>query len=97
MFDISFGELIIVLLVGLLVLGPREMLRCLKTLKSIWADIKGYYNEFTQYLSRELDNDDFVKIVYDPEGNPQKVYDIDKLKPYLHTKKPKTKKGRKKK
>lgn len=97
MFDISFGELIIVFLVGLLVLGPREMLRCAKTLKTIWADIKVYYNEFMQYLSRELDSDDFVKIVYDPEGNPQKVYDIEKLKPYLHPKKPKIKKSRKKK
>lgn len=95
MFDISFAELLVVLLVGLLVLGPKDMLKSAKAMKRVWRDIKSYYTEFVEYLSRELDNDDFVKIIYDQDGNPQKVYDIEKLKPYLHET-PKKKKPKKK-
>ncbi|MDF3047666.1 MAG: hypothetical protein K0R73_784 [Candidatus Midichloriaceae bacterium] len=73
-------------IVGLIVLGPKEMVEVIRSLRKIWANIKEHYNEFLAYLSSELEensNDDYVKIILDQDGNPQKVYDLEKIKPYL--------------
>jgi sec-independent protein translocase protein TatB len=86
MLDISISEIIVVGIVGLIVLGPKEMVEVIRSLRKIWANIKEHYNEFLAYLSSELEensNDDYVKIILDQDGNPQKVYDLEKIKPYL--------------
>ncbi|MCE2991874.1 MAG: twin-arginine translocase TatA/TatE family subunit [Candidatus Jidaibacter sp.] len=86
MLDISISEIIVVGLVGLIVLGPKEMVEVIRSLRKIGNNIKEYYNEFLAYLSAELGetpSDDYVKIILDQDGNPQKVYDLEKIKPYL--------------
>jgi Sec-independent protein translocase protein TatA len=84
MLDVSISELALVGLVGFLVLGPKEMLSMIKSARSIITSLKSYYEEFIKHLNKELEaDDDYVKIIMDNEGHPQKVYDLEKIKPYI--------------
>lgn len=83
MFDISMSELMLVGIVGLYALGPKELFAAIKSVRSLVANLKAYYEEFMNHLSKELEGDDYVKIIFDDEGRPQKVYDLEKIKPYL--------------
>ncbi len=84
MLDIAISELILVGIVGLLVLGPKEMLSAIRSGRKAIAILRSYYEEFTNYLTKELEiDDDYVKIIMDDEGHPQKVYDLEKIRPYL--------------
>ena len=84
MLDISIAELLLVGIVGLLTLGPKELLAAIKSLRGLTAYLQRAYEEFMSYLNKELDDsDDYIKIIFDDEGQPQKVYDLEKIKPYL--------------
>ena len=83
MFDISLSEVILVLIAGFLFLGPRELARMIRTAKSYLTDIKTQFSEIEHEISEQLESDDFVKIIHDPKGKKQKVYDLEKIKPHL--------------
>ncbi len=80
---ISFGELMLIMMVALVALGPEHFLSSVKTLKSLADGFKSWYNDFINYLESEINGDGFVDIIIDEEGNRQKVYDVEKIKPFL--------------
>ncbi len=80
----SISELILVAIVGFLVLGPKELFASIKAIRSMILNFKAYYEDFMRYLSKEFESDDYIKIIFDDEGLPQKVYDLEKIKPYIN-------------
>lgn len=86
MFECSWGELSIVALVGLLVLGPEDMAMVVRQVKGAVAKIKAMGQEFTASVVEIGDISDLKKeaqklnedmrIIIDLEGNPQPTYDL---------------------
>ena len=86
MFDFSFAEIFVVFLVGLLVLGPKDLSKAINYSKNIIANIKRQSSELLDQLS---DNDDIneikthtneineeIKTIIDLEGNKQVTYNL---------------------
>lgn len=84
MFDVSFAELGLVGLIGLLLLGPKDMLQAIKYIKTFLSSLREKYDEYIKYFNETMaEEEPIVKIVFDEEGNPQKAYDINRIKPFL--------------
>ena len=84
MFDISFSELGLVGLIGILLLGPKDMLQALKYIKTFLSSLREKYDEYVKYFNEALTEEEpIVKTVFDEEGNPQQTYDINRIKPFL--------------
>ena len=77
MFDVSFGELSLVGLIALAVLGPQEMFRIYKALKKALSEVKDSLEKQLKILDE--DEDDLIDITMDDEGRPQKAYKLDKI------------------
>ena len=86
MFDLSFTELLLVAVVGVIVIGPKELPVVVRTVsrwvrdaKSVAADL---YNEFHRMgedtgiheAKREFEAE--ARYIIDDEGRRQQVYDI---------------------
>ena len=86
MFDLSWAEISIVALVGLLVLGPKEFAAIVRNCRKIIGKIKNIGQEFTDAIT-DMDevkdlkkeagkvNED-INMIVDLEGKLQKTYDI---------------------
>jgi Sec-independent protein translocase protein TatA len=83
MFDISLSEIMVVLLGGFLFLGPRELVRVMRTIRSYIWELKNQIFRIEREISDEIDSDDFIKTIKDADGIHQKVYDLEKIKPYI--------------
>lgn len=89
MFDLSWSEMFIVAIVGLLVIGPEELPSVVRNCKKVISKIKSTAKEFTSAITDidEIDdikkeaqklNDD-MKTIIDLEGKEQPTYDISDL------------------
>lgn len=83
-FNISFSEILLVLLVAILAFKPSELIDLAKTISGLATSFKKTYHEFIEYLRRELGEEDVVKVIFDEDGVPHKAYDLSKLEPFLH-------------
>lgn len=64
MFDIGFAELMLVLVVGLLVVGPERLPETVKTV-AIWVSrIKRQFSETRRDIEREIGADDIRRQIY---------------------------------
>lgn len=89
MFDFSWAELSVVALVGLLILGPKELQEIIRNIKKITAKVREIGREFAASLTgleevSDLKNEvkkvnDDIKRIVDLEGNLQDTYDISDL------------------
>ena len=92
MLDFSFGELALIALVALLVVGPKDLPVVLRTLGKWMGQCKGIADEFragfrsamedSSLTSLESDMHVFneeTKFIRDEQGNLQRVYDISDL------------------
>src|SRR5689334_8374900 len=73
MFNLSFGELLILGIIGLLVLGPKQLPRVAKILGRTLGDLKRSINEATSAVTSEMRTDIFAKQnknIIAPEANP---------------------------
>jgi Sec-independent protein translocase protein TatA len=86
MFDFSLAELGIIGVVALMVLGPAEMLQLLKYARKFTAAAKREYEKYFTELQDAVGETDLITIVFDDEGNPQRAYDLEKLKPVIRGK-----------
>lgn len=62
MFGISFGELFVIGLVGLVVLGPEKLPVVARTLGRIMRQVQSYTNAFKDELNRELHNAEILEL-----------------------------------
>lgn len=91
MFGLSLGETAVILLVALVVIGPKELPKVIKVVmqfvgyvKDIAADFKAQIEEVTKEsglneIRKELEADEVftqMPTIIDLEGKPQPVFDI---------------------
>lgn len=62
MFGISFGELFVIGLVGLVVLGPEKLPVVARTLGRMMRQVQSYTNAFKEELNRELHNAEILAL-----------------------------------
>lgn len=62
MFGISFGELFVIGLVGLVVLGPEKLPVVARTLGRMMRQVQSYTNAFKEELNRELHNAEILEL-----------------------------------
>jgi Tat protein translocase TatB subunit len=89
MFDFSFGELVLVVLVALLVVGPKELPRVMYAVGRWFGQFKGMTDDFREGFKtaiREHQLEDVekelttlhteIEYIRDQDGNMQRIYDI---------------------
>lgn len=87
MFDFSWAEMIVVLVVGLLLIGPEELPSVIKNVKEVFHKLKNMGSEFTASMLESAEIDDIKKeadkinkdihTIIDLDGNEQIAYDVD--------------------
>lgn len=95
MFNISFFELIIIAVVGIIFIGPEELPSVVKNLRKIFLYLKQTKDSIKEtitdmddvnYIKNELSEvDQSLKEIVDVDGNVQKVYDISNVMPEIKT------------
>ena len=83
MFDVSFSEITLTAVIGLLILGPKEFLQTAKAIKNWLSEIRTHVEEYTSYLTKELNVNESTAIqdiLYDEAGKAHTTYNIEKLK-----------------
>lgn len=84
MFDLSFSELLLIALLAVLLIGPRELPAVLRAAGRGWRSLRGIGGEFRQILEesgreimeeapRQAGSTGFIR---DDQGRLQQVYDI---------------------
>lgn len=93
MFDISFSELCLVLIVAAVLFSPHDILITAKNSAYYLRKIKKWYEEYSAYLYKELDlyhQKDVVRYIPDQNGIMREVYDLSSMQPNITSKKKKT-------
>ena len=62
MFGIDFSELVVIMLVALVVIGPERLPKVARTLGHLWGRGQRYVNNIKADISREMENEDFSKL-----------------------------------
>lgn len=62
MFDIGFSELFIIMLVGLLVIGPERLPKVARTLGALFGRLQRYVNDVKADISREVELEELRKM-----------------------------------
>lgn len=62
MFGISFGELLIISVVGLIVVGPERLPAVARTLGRLLRQVQDYTQSFKSELNRELHNAEILQL-----------------------------------
>lgn len=62
MFGISFGELMVIGVIGLVVLGPERLPAVARTLGRLMRQVQDYTNAFKAELNRELHNAEILEL-----------------------------------
>lgn len=85
MFDFSFSELGLVGLIALLVLGPKDMVLFIRSIRAFFSQIQDHYKKYINYLNAAINEVEeetkLVDMIIDQDGKYQKVYDISKIMP----------------
>jgi len=86
MFDFSFSEFSLVVMLALILLGPKELLRLYNNMRAKFLPIKQTIENEIGAIRREIDEEGVVEIIIDDQGRPQKSYNLEKLRPHLKKK-----------
>ena len=95
MLNISFFELIIIILVGIIFIGPEELPTVIRSVRKIFVHIKSMTNSLKESIN-DLDDIKYIKDevsdvkgslkeIVGLDGNIQKVYDISEVMPEIKT------------
>ena len=89
MFDIGFSEILLIAIVGLVVIGPKDLpvvirhvARFLRELRAVYAGLKGQMTQLMDEaglndLHRDVNTQ--MTTIIDLEGKPQKAYNVTEL------------------
>ncbi len=85
MLEVSFSEIGLIGIIGILILGPNEMINILKSFRRYVAIIKENYTQYVNYLNKVLIDQDepFVSVIFDENGAQHKAYNLEKIAPIL--------------
>ncbi|AIF80888.1 hypothetical protein I862_01625 [endosymbiont of Acanthamoeba sp. UWC8] len=92
MLGFSFGELVVVSVVALLALKPKELKALVRSWRKLSSQIQQYYQNYLSYFNEAFkeeseseaeDESDIVNYILDLDGNIQKTYDLSKIMPDL--------------
>ena len=73
MFGIDFSELVVIMLVALVVIGPERLPKVARTLGHLWGRGQRYVNNIKADISREMANEDFSKLKEDVQQVQKEV------------------------
>lgn len=89
MLDFSFGELALIVLVALLIVGPKDLPVVMRAIGRWMGQFKGITNEFRQGFKSAMEHTGLdgiekdihgihqeVRYIRDQQGNLQRTYDI---------------------
>lgn len=62
MFDIGFSELFVIMLVGLLVIGPERLPKVARTLGALYGRLQRYVSDVKADISREVELEELRKM-----------------------------------
>jgi sec-independent protein translocase protein TatB len=62
MFDFSFTELMVVLLVALVVIGPERLPKVARTLGHLWGRTQRYINKMKNDISHDMELEDLKRL-----------------------------------
>ena len=62
MFGIDFSELVVIMLVALVVIGPERLPKVARTLGHLWGRGQRYVNNIKADISREMENEEIGKL-----------------------------------
>ena len=62
MFDVSFSELFVIALIGLIVIGPERMPRVARTVGHLLGRLQRYVSEVKADINREMQVEDLKKL-----------------------------------
>ena len=74
MFDFSFSELLLVLVVGLVVLGPEELPKVVRYVRGVIRQIKSASANIQQQVTELLDDEDLQRATKFIKGDDGKFY-----------------------
>ena len=78
MFGVSFTELIVVLIVAIIVVGPRDLPIVMRAAGRMFGKAKKFSSEFMNALNAEAGNP--TGVIRDLKGNLQETYEVPKFK-----------------
>lgn len=89
MFELSLGEMALVAVVALVVIGPKDLPKVIRTVSGWWRSAQGVVGELRQSvdeLKREAANEvraieEDAQYIIDDNGIRQRVYDISDMIP----------------
>lgn len=88
MFGISWAEALIVVIIAIIVIGPKELPTVVRNIAKTIRKIKSIAAEFTSTIENEISTPkEYIK---DLEGNFQPTYDLGDMTPIKNTSKKKT-------
>jgi sec-independent protein translocase protein TatB len=79
MFDFSFSELLLVMVVGLVVLGPEELPKVVRYVRGVIRKIKSASANIQQQVTELLDDEDLQAATKFIKGDDGKFYAAYKL------------------
>lgn len=68
MFDFGFSELVVVMLVALVVIGPERLPKVARTLGSLWGRTQRYINKMKSDISRDMDLEELKQLKNKMQG-----------------------------
>ena len=89
MFDLSFTEILLVLVVAIVFLGPEDLPKVAKTLAKVARSIRYIGGEVRRAIDDVIQADDVMsppksaprKFILDDQGNYREIYDLDDFLP----------------
>jgi len=73
MFDVSFGELMLIGVIALVVIGPQRLPKVARTLGHLLGRAQRYVNDVKSDIQREIDLEELNKVKHQMENAAQSV------------------------
>lgn len=85
MLDIGFSEILLIAVVALVVIGPKDLPHVVRHVARFLREMRGVYNGLKRQMTEVMDEAGACDIkrqmttIIDLEGRPQQAFDVDEL------------------
>lgn len=97
MLDVGFSELLLIAVVGLIVIGPKDLPVVIRSLRKVIREFSEVYNGLKRQVTEVIDESELRELnknlttIIDLEGKPQQAYDVRDLESMRAPKPPEVK------